>query len=122
MAARKAFQAHTATGKLKARDDADDAERMPLLVHAMRGPLRVHGVAVEHARLAHGEIGDVDHLLHFAVAFGFDLAHLQRDQGAQRVLVLAQRFAHEAHGFATLRRRHFAPGLEGRLRSLMTCS
>ena len=66
---------------------------MPLLVHAMRRTFGVHRVAVQHARLAHGEVGDVDHLLHFAVALGLDLARLQRDQRTERVLVLAQRVA-----------------------------
>ena len=110
-AARKAFHAHTATGKLNARDDADHAERMPLLVHAVLRALRVHGQAVQHARLADGEVGDVDHLLHFAVAFGLDLAVLQRDQRPKRVLVRAQRVAEQADGFAAARRgtmRHWA--------------
>ena len=52
--------------EVEGADDADDAERMPLLVHAMAGALAVHGEAVELAGEADGEIGDVDHLLHFA--------------------------------------------------------
>ena len=60
--------------EIERADDPDDAERMPLLVHAVLRPLRMHRQAVEHARLADGEVGDVDHLLHFAVAFGLDLA------------------------------------------------
>ena len=64
-----AFHAHTATGKLKAVITPTDAERVPLLVHAMPGPLAVHGQAVELARQADREVGDVDHLLHFAQAF-----------------------------------------------------
>ena len=67
-------------------DDADDAERMPLLVHAVLGPLGVHRQAVEHARLADGEVADVDHLLDFAIALGLDLAHLEADQAAEAVL------------------------------------
>ena len=39
----------------------------------------MHRQAVQHAALADGEIGDVDHFLHFAIAFGLDLAHLERD-------------------------------------------
>ncbi len=66
---------------------------MPLLVHAVLRPLRVHGEAVEHARLADGEIGDVDHLLHFAQALGLDLAVLERDQRAEVFLRRAQRVA-----------------------------
>ena len=95
-AATNAFHAHTATGKLKARDDPDQADRMPLLVHAVAGALGMHGQAVQLARQADGEFADVDHLLHFAVALGLDLAHLQRDQRAERVLVRAQRFGAQA--------------------------
>ena len=82
---------------------------MPLLVHAVLRPLGVHGQAVEHARLADGEVGDVDHLLHFAVALGLDLAVLERDQRAERVLGGAQRVAEQADGFAAPRRGHIAP-------------
>jgi hypothetical protein len=82
-------------------DDADQAERLVLVVHAMARALRMHGGAVHHAALADREIGDVDHLLHFAIALGLDLAHLQRDQRTQRILVLAQGFAAQAHRFAT---------------------
>ena len=77
-AAIMAFHAHTATGKLKALI----TPTMPSGCHCsyMRwpGPLAVHGEAVKLAREAHGEIGDVDHLLHFAQSFGQDLAHLER--------------------------------------------
>ena len=84
---------------------------MPLLVHAMARALGMHREAVQHAALADREVGDVDHLLHFAVAFGLDLAHLERDQRAERILVLAQRLAAQAHGFAAARRRRLAPDL-----------
>ena len=117
-AAMKLFQAHTATGKLNARDDADEAERMPLLVHAVAGALGVHGQAVQLARQADGEVADVDHLLHFAVAFGLGLAHLQRDQRTQRVLVRAQRVGAQADRLAAARRRRRAPDLERGLRAL----
>jgi hypothetical protein len=56
------------------------------------------GLAVQHARLADREIRDVDHLLHFAVAFGLDLAGFQRHQAAERALMGAQLFADQAHG------------------------
>jgi len=46
--------------------------------------------AVEHPRLSDGKIGDVDHLLHFAVALSLDLAVLKGDERAERVFVLAQ--------------------------------
>ena len=50
----------------------------------------MHRLTVEHPRLANGKIGDIDHLLHFAVAFGLDLAVFQRDQRTERILVFAQ--------------------------------
>ncbi len=90
---------------------------MVLLVHPVAGALGMHGVAVQHAALADREVGDVDHLLHFAVAFGLALAHFQRDQRTQRILVLAQRLAAQAHGFAAARGRGGAPDLEGFLRA-----
>ena len=37
---------------------------------AVARPLAGHGQAVELAREADGEVGDVDHLQHFATAFG----------------------------------------------------
>ena len=49
MAARNAFHAHTATGKLNAVMTPTGTERMPLLAHAMRRPLGLHGRAIEHA-------------------------------------------------------------------------
>ena len=82
---------------------------MPLLVHAVLGPFGVHGEAVQHARLSDREIGDIDHLLDFAVALGLDLAVFQRYQAAERIFVLAQFLAHEPHRLAALRRRHLAP-------------
>ena len=95
--------------EVERRDDADDAERMPLLVHAVRDALGVHRPAVEHPRLADGEVGDVDHLLHLAVAFGLDLAVLQRDERAERVLVLAQEFREAPYRVAADGRRDVAP-------------
>ncbi|MNV19401.1 hypothetical protein D3C71_1102620 [compost metagenome] len=77
----------------------------------------MHGVAVQHAALAQCEVGDVDHLLHFAVAFRLGLAHFQRDQRTQCVLVLAQCFAAQAYGFTAARGRRGAPHLVGFLRT-----
>ena len=93
--------------EIEGADHAHDAERMPLLVHAMAGALAVHGEAVELAREADGEIGDVDHLLHLAEALGQDLAHFERDQRAQVLLVRAQLVADLAHDVAAFR----APGI-----------
>jgi hypothetical protein len=89
-------------GKVEGGDDAHGTERVPLLIHAVARALGVHGQPVELAREAHGEVADVDHLLHFAQPFGANLAHLQRDQLAQRLLVRAQEVAQVAHDFAAL--------------------
>ena len=97
-------------GEVEGGDDADHPERVPLLGHAVLRALRVHGQAVEHARLADGEVGDVDHLLHLAQALGEDLAVLERHQRAQVVLVGAQCLAQQPHGLAALGRGHLAPG------------
>ena len=105
-------------GEVEGRDHADHAQRVPLLVQAVSGPLGVHGVAVEHARLAQREVADVDHLLDLAVALGLDLAHFQRDQGAQSVLVVAQGVVDQPHGVTTLRGRDLAPGQSGFLGGL----
>ena len=82
-AASALFQAQTATGKLKADDDADNAERMPLLHHAMVRAFGGDGQSVKLARKADGKIANIDHLLHFAFAFGQNFAGFQRDQSAQ---------------------------------------
>jgi hypothetical protein len=108
--------------EIEGADDADQAERLVLLVHAVAGTLGVHGQAVQLARQADREVADVDHLLHFAVALGLDLAHLQRDQRAQRVLVLAQRVGAQADRFAALGRGHVAPHLERGLAFSISCS
>ena len=86
---------------------------MPLLVHAVARPLAVHGEAVELAGKAGGEIGDIDHLLHFALAFGQDFAHLERNQRAEILLVLAQFQTDLADDFAPPGSRHHAPIEEG---------
>src|SRR5581483_10442870 len=82
------------------------------LHHAVAGALALHGVAVELAREADGEVGHVDHLLHLALALGEDLAHLQGDQGAQVVLVPAELLAHLAHDEAAQGRGRHAPAQE----------
>lgn len=41
-----------------------------------------------------GEIGDVDHFLHFAIAFRLDLAHLQGNQRTQCILCLRKASPH----------------------------
>ncbi len=103
--------------EVEGADHADHAERVPLLEHPMTRSLRVHRQAVQHARLADREVGDVDHLLHFAVALGLDLAHLERHEAAEIRLVAPQFVADQAHGLAALRCRHRAPGQRDVVRS-----
>ena len=75
---------------------------MPLLVHPVARALGVHGEAVELAREAHREVGDVDALLHLAEALGIDLAHLAADDLAELRLARAEGLAHQAHDLAAL--------------------
>ena len=90
MAARNAFQDHTATGKLKAEITPTTPSGCHCSYMRCCDALRMHGQAVQHARLADREIGDVDHFLNLAVALGLDLAVLQGHQAAERILVGAQ--------------------------------
>ena len=78
-----AFQAQTATGKLKAADHADRPQRMPLFGQAVLRPLAGDRQSVELPAQTDREIADVDHLLDFAAGFAGDLAGFQRDQLGQ---------------------------------------
>ncbi len=78
------------------------------------GPLGGDRAAEELAREADGEVADVDHLLHLAEALLGDLAGLERDERAERLLLAAQLLAQQPHELAAARRRDVAPGLEGR--------
>ena len=78
----------------------------------------MHAQAIELAREPDGEIGDVDHLLHLAMPFRPELAHLQRDQVSQRLLHLAQRLPEIAHQLAALGGGDFPPTEEGSLGGL----
>ena len=69
-----------------------------------------------------GEVGDVDHLLHLAQAFGEDLAVLERDQRAQIVLVAAQLLAELADRLAALGCGYLAPRLAAVTAAAMTDS
>ena len=91
-------------------DDPDDAERVPLLVHPVLRPLRVHRQAVELARQADGEVADVDHLLDLAQPLRVDLPRLERDEAAERLLVRAQLVAEMPDDLAALRRGRHPPG------------
>ena len=95
--------------EVEGRNYTDNAQRVPLLIHAMLRAFGVHGIAIQHARLADGEVGDVDHLLHFASALRLDLAVFQAHQAAERVFVQAQLLSNEAHDLAALGCRHQPP-------------
>ena len=72
----------------------------------------MHGAPIHHARLTNGEIGNVDHLLNFAIAFGFDFAHFQCNQTSQRVLIVTQGVCDMTNRFAANRGRDGAPYFE----------
>ena len=87
-------------GKVERGDDADRPERMPLLEHAVPGPLAGDRQAVELPRETDGEIAHVDHLLDFAQPFRPDLAGFERDQHPQVVFGVAERISQLADDFA----------------------
>src|SRR5262245_17578818 len=82
---------------------------MPLLHHAMRRTLAGNGQAIELAGKTDREIADINHLLHFAAAFGSDLAGLYHHQATQLILGGAQLLAQEPDEFAAARRWNQAP-------------
>src|SRR5262249_45580680 len=103
--------------EVEGADDADHAQRMPSLHHAMARALGSNSEAVELARQPDREVADVDHLLHFTKAFLHDLAGLDRDQPAEFVLVRAQLLAEQADQLAAARGRHLAPLAERLIRA-----
>jgi hypothetical protein len=91
---------------------------VPGFHHAVAGAFAGNRQAMQLARQTHGEVADVDHLLHLAQPFGAHLAGLQRHQQAQGLLVLAQLLAQAAHQFAAHGGGHGAPLQEGGVRAL----
>src|SRR5205823_3508634 len=53
---------------------------MPLLHQTVTRPFRLNRQAIKHARLTNREIADVDHLLHFAFAFGDNFPSLEGNE------------------------------------------
>eukprot|EP00047_Mylnosiga_fluctuans_P013855 m.33831 g.33831 ORF g.33831 m.33831 type:complete len:546 (+) comp5145_c1_seq1:34-1671(+) len=92
-------------------DDADQPEGIPVLQQVVAGALGRDDLARERAGQADSEVADVDILLHFALALSQNLAHLQRDQLAERLLLLAERVADLADNLATLGSRDLRPDL-----------
>ena len=87
-------------------DDADHAERVPLLGEPVPGSLGVHLVAVELAGQANREVADVDDLLDLAARLAEDLPVLQADKPGKVLLALAEGVAEPPHDLAAPRRRH----------------
>jgi hypothetical protein len=102
-------------GEVEGGDDADDAEGVPGLHHAMFGALGWDGKAGELAGEAGGEGADVDHLLDFAVAFGEDFAGFDGDEAAESWEFGAEFFAEEADELAAFGGGDSAPLEEGGL-------
>ena len=53
----------------------------------------MHGESIELAREAHGEVGDINHLLHFALSLRREFSRFECDERAEIVLVIAEFFA-----------------------------
>ena len=100
-------------GKIEGGDDADHAQRMPLLHHAVLRPLGGDGQPVQLPGKADGEIANINHLLHFAFAFRQDFPGFQRDKSAQIGFGVAQGVAELADDFAAFRRGQALPVLRG---------
>ena len=79
----------------------------------MAGALGGDRAAEELSREAHGEVADVDHLLHLAEALLGDLAGLERDELAECLLLASQLLAQQADELAAPWCGHVAPRLEG---------
>ena len=94
---------------------ADQAQRMPLFIHAMSGPFAVHGQPIELPGEPDGEIGDVDHLLNFAAPLRQNLTGFERNQHAEVVFRGAQFVPNLPHQFAALRSRQVPPPRRGLL-------
>src|SRR5208282_6056018 len=81
----------------------------------MLGALGRDGEAVELAGEADGEVADVNHLLHFAFAFGEDLAGFECDEAPEIGFGVAQGVAELADNLAAFGGGDELPLLEGRL-------
>src|SRR5207247_7473897 len=98
--------------KIKRRDDSDETKRMPLFHQPMARPFGLNRQAVKHARLPDREIADVDHLLHFAFAFGENFSGLERNELPKLVFEFAERVSQTTDGVATDRSRSSSPFLK----------
>ena len=69
----------------------------------------MHRVAIQLTRKTHGKIRNINHFLDFAITFRLGLAHFQRNQRTQCVLVITQGIRANADRFAATWRRNLAP-------------
>src|SRR5690606_27075219 len=101
--------------KIEGGDDADNAQRMPLFHHAMVRTFRDNGQPVELTRQTNRKVADVDHLLHFALAFSNDFSGFERDEEAEVFFGVAQRVAQLPDDFSAYWRRQQFPFFESTL-------
>src|ERR1043166_906677 len=80
-------------------------------------PFRLNSESVKHSGLADRKVADVDHLLHFAFAFGENFAGLAGNQLTEFVLQLAQRVSEAANCVASNGTGSLSPFLECLLRA-----
>src|ERR1700719_4124971 len=78
----------------------------------MARPFGLNRQTVKHARLADGEIGDVDHLLNFAFTFGENFAGLESNELTKLVFQLTERVSETTNGVAPDRTGCFSPLFE----------
>lgn len=96
-------------GEVEGRDNTDSADGVPLLDHEVAGTLTGDDLAVDGATETESIVANIDVLLNLALALGQDLAHLERDQGTERLELLVQGITHLADNLATLGGGGLAP-------------
>src|SRR5437660_8044203 len=82
---------------------------MPLFHQPVTRSFRLNCQTIEHPRLADCEIADIDHLLHFAFAFGDNFSGLEGDELPELVFQFAQCVAKTANSVAAHRTRSRTP-------------
>ncbi len=90
---------------------------MPLLHHPVIGPLAGDGEAIELTGETDSEVADVDHLLHFTLAFRRNFSSLDGHQTSKRCFRATQLFAENANKLTSLCCGDGPPFEECRLRS-----
>lgn len=80
-------------GKVECGDDTDDAQRVGNFRHEMLVPLGRQDDSPNLPRQAQRDIRDIQKLDNLASTFGFDFAHLERDQHAQIIHMFSERGA-----------------------------